>query len=286
MIWILLASLHVAALVAYTLLLRKSTLGKLDKTLMAALMQTGVFLPSLTFLFVGKVDFSYTMQQWFFLTLGGFMLAGLMITNVWALSRLDASMFTIIYNLRLLVVTILGYLLLNELPKPLQIIGGLIILVSIVVLNLHKNKKWRSVPILIGFFAMFWFSFHAVLEKYNLSQIDIESYLFIFTFIGTLLVWALVFIKRVNVRSQLAHIHDKYIYWLLITRALSAYAYVYALKYGSLAVTNYMSGMGVVLIVLFGIILLKEKDYMRQKLMAVGLACIGLTLILISKLGS
>ena len=71
---------------------------------------------------------------------------------------------------------------------------------------------------------------------------------------------------------------------MLITRALSAYGYTYALLYGSLAVTNYVSGMSVTLIVLFGIYILGEKEDMKQKLTAVGVACVGLTLILLGRL--
>ncbi len=284
MIWLLLLIGHLIGIVGYTLLLRKSTLGNLNKLLMSTIMMTGVFLPSIIFLILGKVSFDHSLTEWFFLTLGGFMVAGLMVTNVWALTHLEASLFTILYNLRLLMTTILGYLILGELPKPLAIVGGLIILVSIFMLNLHQNKQWRSKSILIGLFAMLWFSFHAVLEKYNLRQLDFESYFFTFALIGTLLLWALVFIKRIKVVDQIVHIRDKKIYWLLATRALSAYAYTYALKYGSLAVTNYVSGMSVALIVLFGIYILGEKNQIKQKLSAVGVACVGLSLILISRL--
>ena len=284
MVWLLLISAHLVGIVGYTLLLRKSALGNLDKTLMAALMQTAIFLPSILFLVFGSVSFSHSLNEWMFLALGGFMLAGLMMTNVWALSHLEASLFTILYNLRLLMTTILGYIVLGELPTPLQMIGGLIILVSIRMLNLHQNNRWRSKSILIGLFAMLWFSFHAVLEKYNLQRLDFQSYFFTFTLIGTVLMWLLVLIKRINVIEQIEHIHDKKIYALLVTRALSAYGYTYALLYGSLAVTNYVSGMSVALIVLFGIYVLGEKEDKKQKLAAVGVACVGLTLILIGKL--
>lgn len=247
-------------------------------------MQTAIFLPSLIFLALGQVSFDHSLTQWFFLILGGFMLAGLMITNVWALGHLDASLFTILYNLRLFMTTILGFIVLGELPTPLQIIGGLIILVSIFMLNLHHNSRWKSKSILVGLFAMMWFSFHAVLEKYNLQQSGFQSYFFTFAFIGTVLLWAVVFYKRIDVVSQIEHIRDKKFYLLIATRTLSAYTYTYALLYGSLAVTNYVSGMSVALIVLFGIYVLGEKTEVRQKLTAVAVACVGLTLILIGRL--
>jgi hypothetical protein len=42
--------------------------------------------------------------------------------------------------------------------------------------------------------------------------------------------------------------------------------------------------MSVALIVLFGIYVLGEKDNIKQKLLAVAVACVGLTLILVSRL--
>lgn len=284
MAWLILLSTHLIGIVGYTLLLRKSVLGNLNKTLMAALMQTAIFLPSILFLIFGNVTFTHSLTDWFFLILGGFMLAGLMITNVWALSHLDASLFTILYNLRLLMTTILGFFILGELPTPLQMLGGLVILVSIFMLNLHQNKRWRSKSILIGLFAMMWFSFHAVLEKYNLQRLDFQSYFFTFALVGTVLMWLLVLYKRVNVIREIEHIKDKKIYALLIARALSAYGYTYALLYGPLAVTNYVSGMSVALIVLFGIYILGEKNDVKQKLSAVAVACVGLTLILMGRI--
>jgi drug/metabolite transporter (DMT)-like permease len=284
MIWIILLLGHLIGIVGYTLILRRIHLGKLDQTLTSALMMTAVWLPSLFLLAAGKVNFNLSSSQLLFLGLGGFMVAGLMITNVWALRHLDASMFTILYNIRLLTLTIFGYLIFHERPKNLQLLGGVIIFLSILALNLHKDKKWKSKPILIGLFAMTWFSVHALVEKQNIKTNNFETYVFMFGAIGTLLMWMLVAYKAIDVSDQIKHIRDRKIYLLLVTRCLSAWGFIYALKYGSLAVTGYVSGMSVALIVLFGIYVLRETEQKRQKLTAVGIACIGLTLILVSRL--
>jgi len=284
MIWIFLTFAHLAGLVGYTLLLRKSTLGKLNKLVMSALMMTAVFLPSLIFLALGRVNFHHSPLEWFFLILPGFTLTGYFILNTYALTYLDASVYSIIFNLRLIGTTILGYLILKELPQALQMLGGLIIFASILLLNLHKNKQWKSKPVLLGFITMVWFCFHVLLEKYNLLHINLETYFFIVFFIGTILSWVFVFLKRIKIKNEIEHIKDKKIYWLLITRIISGYTYTYALKFGSLAIINYVSGMSVALIVLFGIYILGEREKITQKLFAVAVACIGLTLILISKL--
>lgn len=283
-IWITLITIHVISLVTYTLLLRKSALGSINNTFLSALMTTGIFVPTLWFLFNGSVSFDLSLMQWIAIFSGGGMLAGLMLTNTWAMSHLEASVFTIIYNVRLLTTTVLAWIFLAELPTLLQMIGGVIIFLSILMLNLHKQKRWKSMPILIGLFAMLWFSFHATLEKFNLLQVGLETYMFLFTLIGTLLMWGIVALQKVDVKDQLQHVKGKEIYALLVTRATSAFGYVYALQYGTLAVTNYVSGMAVVIIVIAGVFLLGERDNMRDKFLATFVAFIGLTLILISKL--
>lgn len=284
MMWLIFITVHVISLVTYTLLLRKSALGSINNTFLSALMTTGIFLPTLWFLVNGSVSFDLTTMQWTGLVAGGFMLAVLMLSNTWAMSRLDASEFSIIYNVRLLATTMLGWLFLGELPATLQIVGGVIIFLSILVLNLHRDQRWRSTPILIGLFAMLWFSFHATLEKFNLLQVGIETYLFWFTLIGVMLMWLLVILQKVDIKTELRHVRGKSIYALLVTRALSAFAYVYALQYGTLAVTNYVSGMAVVIIVIAGVFVLGERDNMRAKFLATAIAVVGLTLILVSKL--
>lgn len=284
MLWAILISIHTASLVVYTILLRKSSTGKSDSVFLGATMMLGIWLPSLYFLFSGKVDFSLTFRQWFFLVLGGLFVGGLLIINAWALSFLDASMFSILYNLRLLMTTVFAYVVLGELPKVLQLVGGAIILLSIFMLNLHVDSKWKSKPILVGLFAMLYFSVHATLEKYNLGHVNVETYLFIFLSVGTIFTWLYVFAKKVDVKEQFEITFNRGFIVLLVARASSAFAYVYALKHGSLAISNYISGMSVVLIVLFGIYYLGERSDMKQKFGATAVAVAGMSLIMVSKI--
>ncbi len=284
MIWAILVFTHLFGITTYTVLLRQSTFGKLNKLFIAALMQTSLFLPSVLFLVLGKISVQHSAKDWAFLLCGSFLLAGYMIANVWALSKLDASVFTLLFNLRVLVITLLGYVILHETPSVIQMVGGFIIFIGIVVLHLHKNAKWRSEATLAGLFTMFWFSMHALLEKYNLKFWSTEDYIFFFNLFATILLWVMIMVRRVNVRSQLQHTRNASFLVLLITRSLSGYSYIYALAFGSLAITSYVSSMSVVFIVLFGIYFLGERTHMRKKLLAAAIACVGLTLILYGKL--
>ena len=284
MVWTLLLLGHLLSLVGYIILLRKTALGSLHMLVLTGLMQIGVLVPSFAFLFLGYVSFEHTLLEWALMLLAGIVLSGHVLTNVWALSELDASLFTLLYNLRLFVVTVLAFIFLGELPTLLQMVGGLIILMSIVILNLHLDGRWRSTPILIGLFCMLWFSGHAVFEKFNIGFFDIYSYIFFISLVSAVVVWVTIFMMRIDMREQVQHMRDINILGLVMTRAVSAYTYLFALLYGSLAVTNYVSGMSVALIVLSGIYFLNERDDVPRKLIAVAIACVGLTFIFFGSL--
>ncbi len=283
MIWAGLLAFHLVGLVGYTLLLRKSVLGSINKYVLAAVSQTVIFLPSLTFLLLGKVSFHHTGGNWAALVGSGFMLAGLLPLTILTLMNLEASVWSIIFNLRLVLTTLLGLIFLHELPSGLQLLGGLIIFISILLLNLHKERRYAERSIVIGLLTTLWFSFHATLEKFNVVHNGLASYMVISGAIATCLVWGLVIYKGLSIQKLVSSWDGTALAYLGM-RVLSAWMYVLALQYGSLAVTNYVSGMGVVLIVLFGVVLLKEKQHLRQKLLATATAVAGLSLILISKL--
>jgi drug/metabolite transporter (DMT)-like permease len=283
MFWFLLLSMHLLGLVGYTLLLRKSALATTNKYALAAMMQTFIFLPSLVFLFMGKVNFRLGLNEYIYLVGSSFMISGLHITTIKALQNTEASIFTIIYNLRLLLTTILGFVFLNERPPLLQIVGGMIIFASILLLNIHRNKAYKNAVFSYAIIATLWMSFHAVLEKYNVVHAGFESYMFIGGVGASCMLWAIAFRNGARIKTIGSHL-DKGSLLLFLFRFMSAWAYVYALKLGSLAVTNYVSGMSVALIVLFGVLFLKERNYIRQKIFAVSVAFVGLTIILISRI--
>ena len=284
MLWFVLLSLHLTGLVAYTLLLRKSALGSIDKVLLAALMQTAVFAPTiLGFVLLGGVNLHLLPWQWATLVLSAGLLVSLHLSSIIALRHLQASTWSIIYNLRLFLTTIFGFVVLGELPNPLQLVGGLVIFGSIVALNLHRDRRFATKPVLIGLAATLIFSIHATVEKFNVVNVGFLEYMLVSGGLATLLLWIWVWRRRVS----LVHItrnFDRHTLQLLFFRSLSAWGYVLALKYGSLAVTNYVSGMSVPLTVLLGVYVLNEREHLREKFTATVIAIAGLTLILIGRL--
>ena len=110
--------------------------------------------------------------------------------------------------------------------------------------------------------------------------------MFFLSLICALILWIAVFLVKVDVKNEIVHIKNKSYASLIITRTLSGFSYSYALKYGNLAVSNYISGMSVVLIVMFGVHILNERDDKLQKYLATAIALVGMTIIFVSKLNS
>ncbi|HVQ44760.1 MAG TPA: DMT family transporter [Candidatus Saccharimonadia bacterium] len=283
MLWILLLSIHLIGIVGYALYLRKSALSSIDKTLLAALMQTAVFLPSLALAAYSGVNLHLQAWQWGSLLLNGLFIVGIQFFGIMALKYLEASVFTIIFSLRLLFTTILGLIFLGELPTQIQLLGGFIIFASIIALNLHRERRYASRPIVYGVLITLFFSLHATLEKFNIVNVGFMPYIVISGGIATAILWIIVYRRRIRLPHVVAAL-DGHTLQLLVLRTMSAWGYLLALKYGSLAVTNYVSGMSVPLTVLFGIFILRERTQLREKITATLIALAGLTLILLGRL--
>lgn len=285
MSWAIFLVLHLVGLVGYTIQLKKSPLAKADKYLVSALMTSFMFLPSVVFAISGKVHMDVAQQNFGWIVLQALLYVGVNLLTVQALNHLDASVFTIIYSTRLLFVTVLAAVILREVPPAMQIVGGCVILASIFLLNLHKNRQYLSRPVLYGFAATLWFSLNAVAEKHLVSHIGVYQTVFFATGLTVFLQWLLVIMRRTKLAEYKNKIFHKETAMLMIYRPLSMWFYIFAVSSGAVAVVNYVSGMGVVLIVGIGIVILKEREHIAQKLAATALAFVGFTIILISKLG-
>jgi drug/metabolite transporter (DMT)-like permease len=93
--------------------------------------------------------------------------------------------------------------------------------------------------------------------------------------------WAWLLLKNKNFEFQT--LRQPKMLQLMTLRAMSAYGFSGALAAGALvSVANYISGMNVIFMVLLGVLLLNEKDYLKRKIFATLLAIAGLTVVLIS----
>lgn len=281
--WSILLAMHLVGHVGYTLTLRKSLLTDTDRWALATLMQTAVTLPLVAVPFFYQLDYSiYTVNTLPVILIGSAMTILLHVSNVKALQYLEASVYSVIFSLRIILTTILGILFLNELFIPFQIVGGLLIFLAIVTVKQKGTKQTNKLGVQWGISAALTISLLTFLEKSIFQQMTFIDYVVPSWLLATTIMWIILLLRKTKIDRSIL---QPQLGMLMIFRALSGYGITLALAVGGLlSVTNYISSLSVILITLFGVILLGEKDYLKRKLVAAGLALAGFTSILITNL--
>jgi len=282
--WPLFLLLHLVGLVGYSLLLRKSLVAKVDSWTLATVMQTAIAIPMLPFLFIYTPKLgSYTPSELLQIVIITAFVILLHLTNVQALKALEASTFSILYNLRIIFATILGIVFLDEKVIPLQILGGLLIFAAVLTVRQKGSKKLTNTGLKWGIAAAIVISILNLFEKKTISEVGFFNYAIPVMISAAVIMWIILLAQ--GKRIQASYFKDKDTIWLMVLRALSAYGFTLAFNAGAkLSVATYISSLSVIIIVLLGAVLLGERDYIKQKIIATALAFSGLTLILIADL--
>lgn len=284
--WLVFLAVHLVGYVGYNLLLRRSLLDKVDKWTLATIMQTGVAIPIIPVFFFVQPDWSqYDWRMIPLLLVASALIIVLHITNVKTLQYLEASVYAILFNLRIVFTTILGILFLHEEIAPLQIAGGALIFMAIVTVRQKGGEKIHERGLRWGITAAVVISVLNLIEKDILSTTSFVTYALPVMVSTTVAMWAVLLARRRGDTNPFAVLKQPRMLQLMSLRALSAHGGLLALYAGGLlSVTTYISSLGVIGIVILGVLLLGERDYLRQKIIATVMAALGLTAILIAGL--
>lgn len=282
--WLALLGFHLVGSVGFNLILRKSVVDKVDQFSLATIMQTGIAIPTVVLLIGHPPAVStFSALDYVWLTSAIGLGVGLQVVNVKALQYLEASVFSILYNLRLIITTALGILCLGENVVWLRILGGLLVLLAVVIVKQQGSRALRIRGITWGIVAALVISFLNLFEKLLVNSIGFLNYFPIMILGSAVIMWAYLLLRKQKFDRML--LRQPRMVQLMVLRAMSSYGFSGALGAGALlSVANYISGMSVVFIVLLGTLLLGERDYLRRKIIATVVAVLGLTLILLSKL--
>lgn len=282
--WLMLLALHVVGLVGYSLLLRKSLLDNVDRLTLATIMQTGIALPMVFFLFVAPPSFiDYDLKDILVILVAALLVVALHITNVKALQYLEASVYAILFNLRILFTTVLGIVLLGEAIVPLQIIGGLLIFAAVATVRQKGGKKLHVQGVRWGIAAAVVISLLNLSEKYIIAEVGFLNYAVPAMLLAAGILWGIMLARQKPIPLK-TFIQPRMLQ-LMTLRSLSAYAAILAFSAGALlSVMTYISSLSVIVIVVLGVLLLGETDYLRQKIIATVMAALGLTAILLARL--
>jgi drug/metabolite transporter (DMT)-like permease len=281
--WLFLLGIHLIGLVGFNLILRQSAL-KIDRFTLATIMQTGIALPAIILLFLYPTNFSeFAAADYIYMATVILLTIVLQVTNVKALQYLEASVYAVVYNLRIIITTILGIVFLHEPVFWVRIAGGLLVLVAIFIVRQRGNHVFRTIGLEWGIAAAIALSFLNLFEKLLATSIGFMNYFLPTAIVSAIIMWAyLLSSKR---QFQWSIIKQPRMMQLMTLRAMSAYGFSGAIAAGALiSVSNYISGMNVILMVLLGAVLLGETDYLKRKIIATLVAVAGLTLVLIASL--
>jgi len=282
--WLIFLAINIIGLTAYNLILRKSLLQKIDSFTLATIMQTGIAIPMviLSLFFYKKIN----LLNFDVLILGIpiiISIIALHLCNVKSLQYLEASVYSVLYNLRIILVTIFGILFLSEEIIPLQMIGGSLIFVAIFIIKQKGKKELTLKGILWGIGAALSLSILNLFEKKLINSVGFLNYAVPSMIGSAVIMWTILLSRKVKIDYTI--FKTRKIISLMSFRAISGYGFVLALYTGAkISVANYLSGLSVILIVILGIVILKERDYLARKIIATGIAVLGLTAILLANL--
>lgn len=282
--WIAYLLLHLVGLVGYNLLLRKSIVEKVDKWTLATLMQTGIALPLLILAPFKLPDFSiFTPATIVHMFITASLIVLLHLSNVKSLQYLEAGVYSVLYNLRIIFTTILGVIFLNEQLVPLQIIGGLLIFAAVVAVKQKGRRDLTIRGIQWGLFASLVISVLNLNEKQLIAQFGFTGYAIPVMVIAAIMMWIILFARGQRIKPSV--FIEPRMMSLMALRAISAFGFTLAFSAGGLlSVSTYISSLGVIIIVILGAVLLGEKDYLKRKIIASVIAFAGLTCIFIANL--
>ena len=282
--WLLLLSLHLVGFVGYNLLLRRSLKKDIDPWTLATAMATGIALPMLGIMLIYPVDMAvYTPEL--LLLLGAAVLLGIALhtTNVRALQHLEAGTYSILFNLRIIFTTVLGVVFLGESIVPLRILGGVLIFLAVLTVKQGGDRGITARGVQWGLAASVVISVLNMTEKHLIGVLGYLSYAAPAMLISAVLMWVVLLARKAPVDFSI--FRDRHVGGLMAFRALSAYGLTLAFFVGGLlSVSTYISSLGVVAIVILGALFLNEKEHLTRKLLAAGVAVLGLTAILIATL--
>lgn len=197
-----------------------------------------------------------------------------------ALKSVEVSKFTILFSVRGFITVLASTLFLQESLNSGQMLGALAIFLAIVLVNFKANQFKLSKFDLMALMAGVSFGLANTNDRILLSHMEVYT----FTTIGFLtpaLLIAAIYPKEVpHVRLFLQPKLLKKMLIFASLYALSAVTFFIALQTtnnsSQVATINLTS---VILIVLLGIVFLKEKTDLAKKLVAAGLSFLGLWLI-------
>ncbi len=198
------------------------------------------------------------------------------------LQHVEASAFSVLFATQAIWTMLLGLILLHESLTLLQVLGSLLILLSVGVLARKLSRVFRERGTMLGLLTGLMFGVAVYAWSYAGRHVDPLSWAAI-SFVGTT---AVVLLLRPQSVQKMKPFLKPSVLWKMLALgaayALGSLTMLFAYKYGTFAVVSPLRQTSIILTVLLALILLpRERNTIRKKLIAAALCTIGVLLIVI-----
>ena len=282
LVWFSLLMTNVVGTVGFNILVRRSSMKHADPWFTAAVMATGLAIPFVGKELVAPIHFpAFSTFDMLLLAVATLACVSLQICNVMALKYLEASVFSVIYNSRIIFATLFGLFFLSESVGVWALLGGLLIFTAVFVVRQKGKQSVTKHGVLFALGAAVSMSVMNTCEKRLIQLVGYEQYILPMLGTGAVIMWIIICARRTKVSFSLLVRPQNLL--LMLLRACAGIGFSYALVFGPVAVSSYISSLSVVLLVIIGMLFLGERDYVKPKIIATIMAIMGLTFILIDK---
>lgn len=198
------------------------------------------------------------------------------------LQKVEASAFSVLFATQAIWIMLLGILLLGESLTLIQVVGSVLIFISVSLLVKNIRDVFKDKGTLLGLLTGFMFGIAITAWSYVGRHTDTLSWAAI-SFIGTSLVAFLVRPKSVEKMSPL--LNPKVLSTLVLLAVfygIGSLAMLFAYKEGSFAVISPLRQTGIIITVLLALVFLpQERNRIGRKIAAAVICAAGVVLIVI-----
>ncbi len=237
-----------------------------------------IFIP---FVLLSKFSFPNSPKAWIILLVAGILWALVALTIFISYKDTEVSIRDPLSQTRLIWALVLGILFLKESVTSLRVIGTIVIFFGISLLLWHPERKFGRLSdpgIRWTFIAAILSALVAIADKFALRYFDVAIYGLLVYIIPSIVL--LFFIKK---RTQhVTNLFKKRGFYVILGITFSALTYYFTLRTFAVADVTLvypLLQLGILLTVISGIIFLKEREHLWQKIISAILVLIGTIII-------
>jgi len=232
------------------------------------------------FAFIRGTSFLGLIESWPNMVLQMVLYTGANILWFKALRYADVSDSVVLLTSKVLWIVLGAALFLKEVLSPIQMVGAVIVVISVVMVSLKGKSLKLGKGQVLALLAAACYGFGFVNDTYMLRSVDVLTYLFVGFIMDALFIWVLYPSITRELKSFIAKDHFPKFFFASMFYAIAMvciyYSYLYCHNTALIASLNQTSA---ILTVALAAILLRERENLVTKILGVVIAVCGVYLL-------